>query len=186
MSEAADILAFLDSKTAPKLFAKAPKLPDPQAIRQEVVRAMLHRRHKHRTPRYVLNILHAEYKRQPSLAAAGDVFGVTGSALFYLFKKHRLPKKSRLVKHRIEHRCRMFTYEGKYYRHYSRKTGAVFLHRVLWEERHGPIAPGHRLIFTGTDHADFSDASWRCVDRPEYLKYIASCRRRSKTSPPPP
>lgn len=63
------------------------------------------------------------------------------------------------------------------------------LHVVVWENAHGPIPPGHIIVFANGDSMDCSLANLRCIDRIQHAAntrakdgYIAKCLSHTKGS----
>lgn len=137
----------------------------PDAVRRAAVRAAFHlKRPRLGTPDYVLDALHREYQRQPSLRATAKRFGVTASHVAYLFKNYGYETRKKKLRPRLIHNGIIYTRDDRgYYRQTKRGTQGIALHRVIWEERRGPIPAGCRLIFLSPDKTDFSDANLRCV-----------------------
>lgn len=77
------------------------------------------------------------------------------------------------------------------YTHGKRNGPSIYLHRVLWEERHGPIPPGYRLTFRSKNKADFSDENLFLQTVSEWAgemgRRTQGKRRiaRERTQPPP-
>lgn len=175
MSDFAAIQALLEKHAPPQ----RPQLSPAQDIRRAVTRAAFHtpaRNKKH--PAYVIQNLKREYDQQPNVYATGAIFGVTGSHVSKLLRANGIKTGRRKVQPTITHGGVVYHFDGKRY-YVSHLTKPVqFLHKVVWIKRHGVIAPGMRLIFTGDSRTDFSDNNLRAVSEREYRQHVIGARWR--------
>ncbi len=103
------------------------------------------------------------------------MFGLSpsGANLWRNFKRWGLPVRTMNLRPRIVHNGLAYAFDGKrHYRQCGRGNQKIFLHRVIWEERHGPIPLGHRLVILGADWADFSDENVRCLSASEFSRWM--------------
>lgn len=181
MSDCADILQLLDKHT-PKNLLDRPRLRvDAELIRRESIRAAFHRPGKnYRTPKYVLKALQEAYARLGSLEKTAREYKVCKSHVFYLFKKNRIPTKKRPQRSFIFYKGIKYVLASPHNYYYQTTKGkqGISLHKVIWQERHGPVPDDCRLIFVSKDYNDFSDANIRCVPKSEYYRHVIMCRYR--------
>lgn len=183
MGEVAELLAFLDKHTPPELLERKVEKFNPQEIRLAAVRASFGRaKGRRKTPKYVLDTLHDAYmKPGATLINTAEKFGTTRSNLFYLFKRHGRETKHKTMQPRIVHNGIVYAFDGRnYFRQTARGKQGIYLHTVLWEERHGPVPVDHWLIFLRKDYRDFSDENIKCVPRLEYYRHVHGRNRERK------
>lgn len=174
MNDFAPILHLLE-KYAPK---PRPQLPPASEIRVAVVRqAFAGNKGKRPYADGIIKVAHAEYMAGGSAKEAAAAFGMCRSNLTSLFRRRGLLSK-RNLQPRIVHNGIAYAFDGsRYYRQCGRGCQHVYLHKVLWIERHGAIPAGHRLVIVdGTRPADFSDANVRLVTEAEYRQHVIGSR----------
>jgi hypothetical protein len=184
MSFASDTLAVLERHTPLR-----PELPsreeirraikdhplnfDPAAIRRAAWRPWFIRKGRSmQTPPHVKKALYDAYVKNGSVVATAKMFGLSSGANIYRsFKRWGFAVKSMNLQPRITHNGITYAFDGKkHYRQCGRGKQGIFLHRVIWEEGHGPIPIGHRLIIIGPDWTDFSERNIKCLSASEFTK----------------
>ena len=170
MSSFDGIAALLEKHRPPD----RPQLPPADQIRLAVTKAAFFRPGKKvRTPRYVIENLRREYERQPSLQATADYFGLSKSHVFYLLKRHKVKLRSKPSRPRRWHNGLEYAFDGQYWWRMTKNKQGQSLHKVIWEEKHGPVPAGHKLILCGSPE-DVENV--RLVPLSEYYRYIVGKR----------
>lgn len=97
--------------------------------------------------------MYADYKRLGSLRAAARLHGRSSMSLWSIFVRRDLIVQPKNLKPKRSHNGRSYTkdrngyWRDTVYRGTRGRDGVQNLHHVIWIETHGPIPPGHRLIF---------------------------------------
>jgi len=100
--------------------------------------------------------MYADYQRLGSLEKVGALYDRSRQSIFDIFSRRGLKLNAKKFHPVIVHGGRKFT-PGKngYLRdtifRKGRKTGEVQLHRVIWEQAHGPIPAGFKICFKDGD-----------------------------------
>ncbi len=174
MTDFSSIQALLEKHRPPD----RPQLPPAAEIRVAVVRqAIVGNRGKRPHAEGVIKVAHALYMSQSSQKAAAALVGCCRSNLTALFARHGLPSKRKLQP-RIVHNGVTYAFDGsRYYRQCGRGCQHIYLHKIMWAERHGSIPAGHRLIIVdGAKAADFSDANVKLVTEAQYWQHVIGTR----------
>jgi hypothetical protein len=92
------------------------------------------------------------YCEGSSLADVGRKYGRTRQAVFDLFKTRGFTLRARTFQEAVTYRGRKFTpAKSGYLRETIGRRESRYLHHVVWEEKHGPIPPGHKVCFRDGD-----------------------------------
>jgi len=155
----------------------APKRPrfDPREIKLTVARSQIGTRKA--VPSYVVNTIKEEYERTKSLRKTADVFGCDHSNIGRILLKRGL-NKPRNTREKIIHNGLPYSWDQRrYFIYQKRGLPPKFLHRVIWEEAHGPIPKGSFLVFKTSNHRDFSLDNMKILSGLEYRHHILSFRK---------
>jgi hypothetical protein len=110
-------------------------------------------------PRHYVLVMYCAYVSGLSLEQVAGKYGRTRQCVFDVFKgrglrlrrKEFLPAvvyKGRKYTAQLRSRDRRYTY----LRATVGRSKIRYLHRVVWEERHGPVPPGHKVCFRDGDY----------------------------------
>jgi len=116
---------------------------------------------------------YALYRLGKSLAYIAEVHyrgRFTRQALYEVFKTRGYPLRSRKLRPAR-------TYAGRIYRQdsvglYRSRTGGIttYMHRLIWEELHGPLPLDHVIIFKDGDRENLVPENLQCLHREEAKK----------------
>lgn len=150
------------------------KLPPAREIRLAVAQAQLHK--QQRLPDYIIRTMKEEYDLAGSLRGAAKVLGVHHSHVGRVLRKRGQTRKAN-SRPCLEHGGLKYYFDGRYYIAQRRGHPAQMLHKVIWQEKHGPVPVGHYLVIRGAP-TDFSRVE--CLPRAVYFRYILDQRRDRK------
>lgn len=131
-------------------------------------------------PAEMVEALVAEYGRTKSLQKTAETFKRTRQTVWEVLHRRglTLPPKPVSPKALIHNGEKFCPDRQGYYRstrYAARKLGGHrLLHRVVWEEAHGPIPPGMIIIFRDRDSLNCDLDNLRCVTRREARKLVKS------------
>lgn len=169
-----DAIAALLEKHKPK---DRPQLPTADEIRLAVTKAAFKRKGKKvRMPAFVIANLRRFYAEGKSVREIAASVGRTPGAIFYLFKQHGVPVGKRGQRPVLYHRGVKYAFDGDHYFQTTKNRQGVSLHKVIWEEKHGSVPAGHRLVLCGGPH---EVENVRCVPLAEFYRYMVA-RREAK------
>jgi hypothetical protein len=127
--------------------------------------------------------MYADYQRLGSVEKVGRLHGRTRQHVWEIFRRRGLQLNAKKFLPVVEYNGRKFTSQKTCGRHrYLRETTkgrgrrgqkdrTVYLHHVIWEENHGPIPPGHKVVFKDGNHLN------RDIDNLELLTNSEQVRR---------
>lgn len=152
------------------------ELPTPQEARRAAARTVRGLGQKvwgrGGLPEHVWRAMYDEYRSGKSCAEVAAIFGGTRQSIHEIFAKRGLqlrPRHPRLLERRM--------YNGVAYtpgKHgVFRATGGDRrpLHHVMWEDVHGPIPPGHQVLFKNADHTDLRLENMDCRPIADVTRY---------------
>ena len=175
--DASGILYLLEKHVAPTV-QKERKFGDARQIRIEAAKLHLgKKRGRARLPKYVVETVKMVYAETQSQRKAGAVFGLGPSSVGRLLNRRGLSFKRPITRPRRIHNGVTYIFDGiRYWYRAGRGGKGVLLHRVIWQERHGPIPPTHYLMFRTKDVNDFSDANLTLVEKHTCLSALRKRR----------
>lgn len=175
MSDFSGIQYLLEKHAPPK----KPRLPDATEIRVAAAQQVLHKRNGRgwRVPLYVVNSMRKEWEKLRSLRKTGALFGVHGSNVGKLLKRNGMAIRPNRLHPTLEYRGQKYRYDGsRYYVKCGAGASGVLLHKVIWEERNGPVPKDHWIVFRTENKADFSPENMYLLPRKEYFAHILKTR----------
>lgn len=179
MSDHSSILALMAKYEPPP----KPRLPPADDIRVAAAKQVLHKRNGRgwRVPAYAVKSMRVIYDKVGSLEATGRIFGVHKSDVGRLLRRNGMSVGPTEAHPTITHNGVKYRFNGsRYYVMCGRGNQNTQLHRVIWEERHGPIPAGHKLAFLTSNYHDMSDANFRLMTKAEHHAFVINCRWRPR------
>lgn len=168
-------ILYLLNKYAP---AERPRFPPAKEIRIEAARAVMNKRYGRgwTIPAYAVKTIKEVYDEVGTIEKTGAIFGVGGDAISKLFKRNGIailpPPLPTMVHNGVKYR-----YDGsRYYVKCGRGNGGILLHKVIWEERNGPVPKDHWIVFRTENKADFSPENMYLLPRKKYFAHILRTR----------
>lgn len=127
----------------------------------------------------VVEAMWAAYQSGKSLEQVGRMFDRTRQSIYGLFQSRGLKLRSKEFLPAVEYQGHKFTAQKTGGRHrYLRATdvrdGTLYLHHVIWIERHGPIPPGHKLAFKDGNHRNCAIENLELLTNSEQVRKYAS------------
>lgn len=175
MSDYSSILALLEKHAPPK----KPHLPPATDIRVAATKQVLHKRPGRgwRVPKYAVLSMKKEYDRLGTLEATGELFGLHKSEVGKLFSRNKIVIRTAPPTKFLIHNGKKYIWDGhRYYGLSGRGNKGILLHKVIWEDRHGPVPDGHLLAFVTANREDFSDANIELLTKKQFFAKMRKTR----------
>jgi hypothetical protein len=133
-------------------------------------------------PDVVVNAMIAEYRRTNSLAKTAAKFNRTRQSMWQILSP-RITLNERVLHEPVFYEGQKFTpQKGGYLRKSDHKAceGECLLHRIVWIEHHGPIPPGHQVMFRDRDRTNCAIDNLYCASRKAAATGRPSCNAWTK------
>jgi hypothetical protein len=173
-------IAYLLEKHAPP---PRPHLPLAREIRIASAKQVLNKRNGRgwTIPLYAVKLIKKVYDELGTIEATGRALGIHGSQVSKLFRRNGMALRPAPVHPTIMHKGVKYRFDGtRYYTKCGRGNGGILLHRILWEERNGPIPDGHKLAFVTSNYHDLSSGNFRLMTLAEHHAFVINCRYRPR------
>ena len=130
-------------------------------------------------PREWIATMYADYQVGLSLAAVAVKYGRTRQSLFDIFKRRGLKLRARNFQPVIEYKGRKYTSQKvcrrhKYLRDTIHRKPPYYLHHIIWIEHHGPIPPGHKVVFKDGNHLNWDVSNLELLTNSDQVKRHAT------------
>lgn len=108
-------------------------------------------RHPKRANNFKVGEMYDCYKDGMSLATIAKLYGCTRQAVYDVFRTRGYRLRSKMLKGaRVVDGVR-YTFDGNGYLRGTKDGERVYLHKVVWQSKNGPIPPGYQLHFKDND-----------------------------------
>ena len=116
--------------------------------------------------------MYADYQAGLSLAQVAEKWGRTRQSVFGLFEKRGWKLRAKQFQARLLYGGRSYTPDPNgYWRdtvlRSAKYAPGTFLHRRVWTDTHGPIPPGHDVVFKDGNRANLDIGNLECIPHPE-------------------
>ncbi len=131
-------------------------------------------------PKDVIDEMYAQYQSGLSLAEVGKLNGRTRQSIYDILRRRGLKRREKQFKEPVIYRGRKYTpSKGDYlrdtiFRNGKRGPAERQLHRVIWEEAHGPIPAGHQVMFKDGNKRNFDLSNLECLPAREVSSRTAT------------
>lgn len=110
--------------------------------------------HPKRKNNLIVAAMFNAYEGGMSLAAIGKLYGKTRQAIYDTFRSRGYHLRSKQHKGLVRRFGISFTFDGNGVLRGSKDRKRVYLHRLVWEKKNGPIPPAHVLTFLDGNHTN--------------------------------
>jgi hypothetical protein len=104
-------------------------------------------RHPKRQNNIVVAAMYSAYQSGMSLEEIGNLYRKSRQAVYDLFRSRGYPLRSKQKKGLVRRFGIDFTLDGNGFLRGTSSGKRVYLHRMVWEEKNGPLPPKHVLTF---------------------------------------
>ena len=117
-------------------------------------------------PKEIIDAICADYRRLKSCSKVAALWDATRQGIWSILNARKMTCPRRLKEVRVEHDGMIFTPDDDGYLRATHNTGTLarkLLHRLIWEKAHGPIPPGHVMLFKDGDRTNVALDNLQCL-----------------------